>query len=599
MQFRKDINGLRAIAVLPVLFFHAGLTSFSGGFLGVDVFFTISGFLITTLIIKSLNEGTFSILFFYNKRARRILPALLFVVTLTTCLSFIVMLPYDLKNYGQSIVATVLSANNILLYVTSGYWSLASEFKPLYHTWSLAVEEQYYLIIPILILVCFTFTRNKLKISAYSLLILMISSFTVSFYCIDSELNFLIITHRMWELLFGSIIAILMINRNVIKNNLLSFLGLFLLCLSYTFPYFISSNQALYSLIPVFGTGLIIIFSSDNIFFGKILSLKPLFIVGTVSYSIYLFHMPILAILRLSTEGRPNITTQVLFSLISVPMAYLSWKFIETPCRDKKIISDKTFYIVVASLSFSLLLTGLMLHKTYGLQSYFPEYSYGNNPQKYADQPCDLQHDSFTSNEKKNILVMGDSFARDFINMLKENNIFDQYEIIYIKKYMAINLGSLNSLVQSSDYIFSVSSEGMSSKEVDPEALKLSSQNIYDLLHEKSNGNVYRIGTKSFGLNNNFIRRIGYEQNIDYKIKPNATALLANKIERSIWGNNYIDVIHTLSDLDGNVRLFTPEGKFISFDTDHTTKAGAKYVGKLLLENTYLQNLIKERGINK
>ena len=190
MQFRNDINGLRALAVLPVLFFHAGLSGFSGGFLGVDVFFVISGFLITSNIIKSQSNGAFSIVSFYGKRARRILPPLILTLLVTLILSFIFMLPYDLKNLGQSLVATSFGANNILLYLTSGYWSLAAEFKPLYHTWSLGVEEQYYIIIPIVFIIFF----NKPKVLLASVITLFLISI-LSSYIIENKA----IRYALWQ----------------------------------------------------------------------------------------------------------------------------------------------------------------------------------------------------------------------------------------------------------------------------------------------------------------------------------------------------------------------------------------------------------------
>lgn len=144
MHHRNEIDGLRALAVVPVLLFHAGFDTFSGGFVGVDIFFVISGYLITTIIIEDMEQKRFSIVNFYERRARRILPALFLVMLVCIPFSWFWMLPDPLENFGQAIVATTLFSNNILLYITSGYWELASEFKPLLHTWSLGVEEQYY-----------------------------------------------------------------------------------------------------------------------------------------------------------------------------------------------------------------------------------------------------------------------------------------------------------------------------------------------------------------------------------------------------------------------------------------------------------------------
>ena len=145
MDYRSEIDGLRALAVLPVIFFHAGFEFFSGGFVGVDVFLVISGYLITTIIISEMSENKFSILKFYERRARRILPALFFVMLVSLPFAWFWLTPKDLQDFGQSLIATSTFSSNILFWLESGYFDTAAELKPLLHTWSLAVEEQYYL----------------------------------------------------------------------------------------------------------------------------------------------------------------------------------------------------------------------------------------------------------------------------------------------------------------------------------------------------------------------------------------------------------------------------------------------------------------------
>ena len=343
MNFRNDINGLRALAVLPVLFFHAHLIGFEGGFLGVDVFLVLSGFLITSIILKDMEQENFSILSFWNKRLRRIFPALIFMLTITTVVSFFVMLPYDLKNYGQSLFATILSANNILLYMTSGYWSLAAEFKPLYHTWSLGVEDQYYFLIPLLMIMFY----NKFNRLAFLFSSLFVVSFILSFTATNNEMNFLIISHRLWELMAGSLVALFLSKYRVSSDNFKGAIGLILIIYSYIFPYSTSDNQALYTLIPVLGTILIILYSANTSIIGKLLSFRPLFFVGTISYSVYLFHMPLLAFLRLSTEGQADIYLQVFVVLLAIPFGYISWRYVENTFRYEKNIGNKKFYLVL------------------------------------------------------------------------------------------------------------------------------------------------------------------------------------------------------------------------------------------------------------
>ena len=149
MKYRAEIDGLRALAVVPVILFHAGFELFSGGFVGVDVFFVISGYLITTILIEDIESQRFSLVNFYERRARRILPALFFVMLVCIPFAWMWMLPYQMKDFSQSLVAVSLFASNILFWRESGYFAAAAEEKPLLHTWSLAVEEQYYVLFPI------------------------------------------------------------------------------------------------------------------------------------------------------------------------------------------------------------------------------------------------------------------------------------------------------------------------------------------------------------------------------------------------------------------------------------------------------------------
>ncbi len=594
MQFRNDINGLRAIAVLPVIFFHAGMSSFGGGFLGVDVFFVISGFLITSNIIKNQSQGNFSILSFYDKRARRILPPLILTLLLTLIFSFIFMLPYDLKNLGQSLIATSFGTNNILLYLTSGYWSLAAEFKPLYHTWSLGVEEQYYFIIPIVFILFF----NKPKLLVSSIIMFFIISVFSSYLVENKEFNFLMVVTRFWELCAGSLLAMYMKNNMTFKSTVLSLLGLFMIFLSYSNPNFLSENQVFVNLLPVLGTVMVIAFTKRDSFVYRALSQRLIVIIGLSSYSIYLLHQPILAFLRLATEDEVGVYKQLSFSLMSIPLGYLSWKFIESPFRSKSVVSNNVFYILIPMFMITFISTGFFLHKTYGMHKFdiFSKYSYGNNPQLYADRAYTLQSHRFVSSKKKNMLIIGNSFARDLYNALEENKALYGYEVIYLHNYDE-NKDLSRSLMRNADLTLWVSSSGLANSLIDKKSLQSIATHRKNELIKYSNGNYFYIGTKNFGFNNNFVRHIDWNNSLDYMVDINKSNVHAERIESEIFSDRYISLL-SLFGGGGKVRIFTDEHKFISFDTEHLTKYGAIYLGKKLLNKTQLKDIILESKLS-
>lgn len=580
MNFRYDINALRAIAVLGVIFFHAGVGVFEGGFLGVDVFFVISGFLITSHLIKDFNSGDFSIMKFYDQRIRRIMPALIVTMLVTTVASFFFMLPYDLKNFGQSLVSSAFGANNILLYLTSGYWSLAAEFKPLYHTWSLGVEEQYYFIIPIILMLFFS-----KGFYGYVLSFLFLTSWILSFNTQSLEFNFLSITNRFWELCAGSLLAI---GYPKIKysSDKLSLLGFLLIIASYVSPYAISKSQAIYSMLPVVGTMLIILFSKKDGVVSNFCQNKFINTLGLSSYSIYLLHQPLLAFFRLSHEGETTVSAELVVSLMAVPLGFLMWKYIENLFRDRVKVKNKVFYSLVSISLVCIVSFGLVLHKTYGLQniSAHQKYSYGNNPQAYADKPYKLAKDHFESTGSK-MLIVGNSFARDFTNAITEVELVKGYEVIYLSSYSE-NIEVSRKLLSDADVVFWVSSAGMANKVVDSEELKVKTKEIKEELDNYAKDYLF-IGTKNYGFNNNFVKQLHWEETVNYMVDINDSNLLANKDQSEIFLDKYVDLLELTR--DGNkTRIFTNEHRFLSFDTDHITRDGAVYLGSLLLKDERL-----------
>jgi peptidoglycan/LPS O-acetylase OafA/YrhL len=337
MRYRREIDGLRAVAVIPVVFFHAGLSVFSGGFIGVDVFFVISGYLITAILLEELRTGKFSVGRFYERRARRILPALFVVMLVSIPLALMLMLPPQLKDFGQSLVAVSLFASNILSWLESGYFEAASELKPLLHTWSLAVEEQFYVIFPLLLMALWRWTRILLLpvITALALASLAM--------CIVGAIasphgNFYLPHVRAWELLAGSILAVSRIDRTHKPNDALAVVGLGLIVVAVLLLDSETPYPSAYTLLPVIGCWLVIAFATSESGPGRLLASKPLVWIGMLSYSAYLWHQPLFAFARLAAgEVEPHWLAMAGLVGVTFSLAYLTWRFIEEPFRRRSI----------------------------------------------------------------------------------------------------------------------------------------------------------------------------------------------------------------------------------------------------------------------
>ncbi len=370
MQYRSEIDGLRAMAVIPVIFFHAGFEWFSGGFVGVDVFFAISGYLITSIILKEKNRDTFTIAKFYERRARRILPALFFVTLCTLPFAWFWMLPLQLKDFSQSLVAVSVFASNFLFWIESDYFAAEAEEKPLLHTWSLAVEEQYYVFFPLFIILLWGFGRQNL---VYIIAVVSVFSFALAEYGwrYYPTANFYLAPARVWELLAGALCAFYLFDRRPLKSNLLSGLGLALIvysifALDETTPF-----PSVYTLAPVIGSCLVILFGAGNTVVARFLSTKVLVGIGLISYSAYLWHFPLFAFARIRTLAEPSSLLMLALSLMAFTLAYFSWRYIERPFREKRVVisMSKPALTLAALCTLFLVSAGLIGHRTDGNQA--------------------------------------------------------------------------------------------------------------------------------------------------------------------------------------------------------------------------------------
>jgi peptidoglycan/LPS O-acetylase OafA/YrhL len=339
---------------------------------GVDVFFVISGFLITSILIDELERDDFSITRFYERRARRILPALFVVLLACIPFAWMWMLPAEFTTFCNTLVSVVLFVSNILLSQQSGYFDTAAELKPLLHTWSLAVEEQYYLLFPLFLLMLWRFGRNRVfwSVVAIASVSLLLSEYGWRHHP-NSSANFFLAHTRVWELLAGSICAFLTVDRTPRASDLLSTAGLALIVFSIFYYDSSTPFPSLSTLAPVVGTALVLLYAQRNTFVGRLLSKAPLVGIGLISYSAYLWHQPLFAFARIRSLTEPSQTLMAGLAIASLLLAIVTWKYVEQPFRKQSgsvLASRKSVFAASAAVGSALVAVGVAGNLTKGFE---------------------------------------------------------------------------------------------------------------------------------------------------------------------------------------------------------------------------------------
>lgn len=376
----------------PVVLYHAGFSAFRGGFVGVDVFFVISGYLITGVIHSEMGRGDFSIVNFYERRVRRILPALYLVVLVCLPFAWLWLFPREMAQFARSIVAVSLFTSNIFFNKEIGYFSSDVDLWPLIHTWSLAVEEQFYAIFPLLLLLSI---RLKTKyvfawIAALSALSLAWAQRTSHS---DPQSDFYLLQTRTWELGLGALIALIPEDRLKLDPRIrssLAALGLALLGYAVVFFGPDIGLPSLWSLAPVGGAALLIAFATSETALGKLLGVKPLAGVGLVSYSAYLWHQPIFAFARFRFDTPPAGAAMLLLSAASFALAYVSWRFVERPFRDRKRFSRSFIFIGAVVVAALLVASARMIVTNRGLPMRMPPIAGADDIGAYRNECLDI-----------------------------------------------------------------------------------------------------------------------------------------------------------------------------------------------------------------
>ena len=426
MKYRPEVDGLRAVAVVPVVLFHAGYSAFAGGYVGVDVFFVISGYLITSLLLQDLSAGRFSLRDFYERRARRILPALYVVIAACLPAAWLLLSPADMQAFARSVVSTVLFFSNVLFWSEADYFASAAELKPLLHTWSLSVEEQFYLVFPPLLWLAWKLPRGGV---AWAVALVGVASLALSAWGATHapEASFYLVHTRAWELAAGALAALWLRGRPPASGALAEAGGLAGLAM-------IVASVALFdadtpfpgtaALLPVAGTVALILFAGPATLAGRLLAMKPLVALGLLSYSIYLWHQPLLAFARHYASTSPSPALVAALVLASFVLAAVTWKFVEVPARDRRRFSSRQVFACAALGSLLLLAAGVAGHLSQGTywstqrENMARDIDHRLRPNQGLSGACDGRLNTgpkCRTHEAPTILVWGDSMAMQVV----------------------------------------------------------------------------------------------------------------------------------------------------------------------------------------
>ena len=569
LSYRPEIDGFRALAVTTVVLFHAKVPGFENGFVGVDIFFVISGFLITSIIAREQAGKGFSYSRFVMRRVRRILPALVIVMLVCIPFAWWLMLPDPLENFGQSLVATTLSANNILLWLTTGYWDLTSDFKPLLHTWSLGVEEQFYIFYPVLLVLA-------LRLRFRACLALMATMALLSFVLMvralhsDPAAGFYLLHYRAWQLLLGGIAGLLFLRGRWGGHPALATAGLALILLA-LIPLALPMPVVLG--LATLGTALYLLFARAEGPVTWVFTRRPVIFVGLVSYSFYLWHQPVFAFLRVAFFETPGLMAFGLAIALAFGLSVLSWRYVETPFRSARRIGSAGLWACLGGGMAVALVAGMSFHLTHGVpqrlgpvgQAGAAGLSIAYNERIRRLLPRDIPAGA---GDRPVVLVAGNSFGRDFANVLLEADLGEDLVLLYRDGLPVCPMDRSkeeNALVEKLDMlIFASGSYGPTCGKQAVDAAR------------EIGLPVFFGGPKHFGHNLNPLVRYTPEQRSAARLRVNEETRTRNGMQAAAFGPHYIDILSVLSEDGGaTVRVANEDGVLLTTDRVHFSQAGA------------------------
>ncbi|WP_273184628.1 acyltransferase family protein [Hyphomonas adhaerens] len=621
IKYRPEIDGLRAVAVVVVVLFHAALPimgqiPFAGGFLGVDIFFVISGYLITSIILREATDQAFSYASFYERRARRILPALFVVILASIPFALWLMMPKALTEYAGSVLAALGFSSNIWFWLEDSYWAEPTQLKPFLHTWSLAVEEQFYLFFPPAILIIHRFARKYLT-SLLALGLLASLALSMAINQLHKEAAFYLLPTRGWELLAGALLARFeqLHGRasHPILNSIMPSLGLFLILFGFAKMDEASPHPSMLTAIPILGVTLLIWFANRGEVITDILSSKPFVGVGKVSYSFYLWHFPVFAFARI--KGLPE-TWTVMGALIALSflLSVLSYFLVEQPMRNKRAVPLRPFAAVTGAVFMGLLGFFGYIYSKQGMIMVgdLPADLYANMEQvnaeraKYRENLSSTPLENF-SDDKLSVVVIGNSFGRDVSYMFTFD---DDVEVFYrdsttpncvmftLPKPEAKDIDAARKRCAANedihfkqDYSMAdavILADNNSTWTIHPTLQDEIAKNIQTLRDYGFEGPILIYGERPqytkeiFAILREFGTMKGADQFAEQYLKFDVPYMLG-RVDRARkfydgLGVYYYSPVHDLCGDNTWCRIVTPDGKVMYHDNDHFSLSGDQYL---------------------
>lgn len=584
----KYLDVLKAFAIIAVVLYHCGFLTY--GYLGVDLFLVINGYLITRgLKDKILNNGVFweGYAEFEISKIVRLLPPLMVAGVVAMIVGFFNMLPDDYENLGQSVIASNVFGNNILAAITTkNYWDVSNDYKPFMHTWYVGLVMQFYVIYPILFYLAGLDKKNTTKTLLTLISSLAIISLLIYFGTDNIAQRFYYLPARFFEFAAGGILALIYKP----TENSKPFNAIFVyVCYALLLTLFIVNKELIpdnIKLVLVVALSCVLICSKE-VLENKVSGNNILAKIGVASYSIFVWHQVILAFYRYMYSSKFSILTFMLYIAITSLLAYLSYRFIEKPTSEwlKTKKTKRTFYATLIAIFIALNAFAAYIYISAGVVRNIPELyvTIENKHRGMHAEYCDrgYKYDKPFETEKTHWFVIGNSFGRDFVNVILESDIVDKVEVSYTSDFK--NKKNAERF-KKADKVF-ISTLGLNEELV-------TEIEVLCLANGLSPKNIVIVGEKNFGESNGqiYAKRNQKDYLQQYtKVEDEERFISKNKYYSEIYGDRFLDLMKMVTNNENKVKVFTLSGHFISADCRHFSKGGAEYFASLIDWNKYLE----------